>query len=652
MSVRDEAATPAVHACGRIAAFPEPLAATIRAAMIAMLDTPIPDAAAETALPSAVQSLCNAVGSVGIGLDLLRVLRGEQPLVRTHLRPVIAATLRVKRRRLGRSPADGDWPALHVVSLFARAYWGGVQAWSAGAASRIQRPKHFWAHRGHQVAAIRRFRAEHPEQPITTGTLGSHGFATLARSLTAAELKALCDEAGCGRDLARRPNGWWTEARVINAYAALCHDAGITLSAHALVLTGGEASSLRVYARRHYGQFRAFQAAVRECHPDIRLPARPTANDGTPLDSWSEVVVYQALRRALPEVPIAPHVLLPGEGRRSTDLVLAGSVHLEVLGLSFKAIAAPRTKRQRKYARNWRQKQARYRALGIVPIVVTPEDVHDGARLADRVRQVAAVLDCTPAVLPLPETNQVRAKGTWSDAMLLESVGDVAGATGQFPTYAALAAAGYGHATNLLRRPGVRAWVRLALGLTDPHARQWTESRVVEGLAAWTREQGTYPTRDTLRRHGRGDLASARDRLWGGREAALRAAVASCAGQPVRPARAPNGSFDTLQKVAGALRPLAQALGRMPTLAECASSLLGTAWSVGSRRWGVAAVAAAIGTAHTGPKRRTDAEILALLATVPAPLTTTAVRRHLGFGGVAWVRRCGGIEAVRRAVGR
>ena len=99
------------------------------------------------------------------------------------------------------------------------------------------------------------------------------------------------------------------------------------------------------------------------------------------------------------------------------------------------------------------------------------------------------------------------------------------------------------------------------------------------------------------------------------------------------------------------MRPLAQTLGRMPTLAESMTAGLGTAWTVGSRRWGVAAVAATIGTEHAGPTRRTHVERLALLATVPAPLTIAAVRRHLGSGGVALVRRSGGIAAVRRAVG-
>ena len=251
----------------------------------------------------------------------------------------------------------------------------------------------------------------------------------------------------------------------------------------------------------------------------------------------------------------------------------------------------------------------------------------------------------------MPEATRIRAKGSWSEVMLLDAVRDVAAGAGQFPTYAALQAAGYGHASNLLRGPGVRARVRDALGLVDLHARhQWTDTRVVEALAAWVRMHGTFPSMAALHRHGQGDLVRAPGRLWGGRDAALRAAVAACAGRPVRPARSPNGSFDTLEQVAIALRPLAQVLGRMPTHAEGASRL-STAWAVGSRRWGVAAVAAAIGTAHVGPKRRTE-ERLALLGTVPRPLTIAATRRHLGSGGVALVRRCGGIAAVRRAIGR
>ena len=281
-----------------------------------------------------------------------------------------------------------------------------------------------------------------------------HGFPALARRLTAPELNALCVEAGFGRDLAYRPDGWWTAERVIDQYAALCRNPGITLSAHALMLMRCEVSSLRDYARRHNGRFRNFQAAVRERHPDIRLSPRPTAQDGALLDSWSEVVVCHALRAALPGVWIALHVLLSGKDRRSTDLVLDGRVCVEVLGLSLATIAAPRSKRERKYARNWRLKQACYRGLGITPVVVEPADVHDGARLADRICEIAAALDCAPASLPLPTTTGMRAKGSWSDEMLLAAVRAVAGGTGRFPTYAALQAAGYGHAANFGPPPG------------------------------------------------------------------------------------------------------------------------------------------------------------------------------------------------------
>jgi hypothetical protein len=102
----------------------------------------------------------------------------------------------------------------------------------------------------------------------------------------------------------------------------------------------------------------------------------------------------------------------------------------------------------------------------------------------------------------------------------------VAAGTGVFPTYAALTAAGFGHAASLLRIPGARARVAAALGLTCRTARgAWTRERVVAELSDGVAAHAAYPTRRELVRQGRGALASAATRLWAGAEGELRAAV-------------------------------------------------------------------------------------------------------------------------------
>jgi hypothetical protein len=559
------------------------------------------------ALAAALEAAC---GSAALRLDMLSVLRGEEALHPAHRRPNVAGALRDKRRVLGRDPVEADFPAGHAAPLLALAYWGGVAAWSAGAAARTQRPKGFWTDRANQVDALRRFAAEHPGQPITAATLAAGGLFALARSLDAAELDAVCRETGCDRGLRRRANAWWTVERTIDAYVALCRAQGATLSAHALTMIGGEASSLRAYARRHFPTFQAFQQAARAQHRDLRLATRPTASDGTILDSWSEVVVYQAIRRVLPDAEVAAHVLLPGEGRRSTDFVVDGRASVEVLGLSLAEMAAPRTSRQRKYARDWRIKAARYVALGLSPVVVEPADVHDPARLAACMTQLAAALRRTPVQPPAatPAAITVRGKGAWTFEALCAAVAQVAAGSCVLPTYGALTAAGFGHACNMLRRPGMRARVAAELGLADQTGRnRWTPDRVVAELADLVCRHGSYPSRAALIRAGEAALASACGRLWGGREAALRQAVETRAGVAVRPPRAPNGSMKTLQQAAAALRPLAQRLGRMPRREEAAAAGLLTAWTVASRRWGVAAVARLLGvpTVRSAPPAAT-----------------------------------------------
>ena len=90
--------------------------------------------------------------------------------------------------------------------------------------------------------------------------------------------------------------------------------------------------SLKSYAAKHFATFAAFQRAVVARHPDIRPPGRPTAADGTEMDSWSEVPVYDSLCVALPDLRIAVHVILPGQKKRSCDIVINDCVYVEDSG--------------------------------------------------------------------------------------------------------------------------------------------------------------------------------------------------------------------------------------------------------------------------------------------------------------------------------
>ena len=223
------------------------------------------------------------------------------------------------------------------------------------------------------------------------------------------------------------------------------------------------------------------------------------------------------------------------------------------------------------------------------------------------------------------------------------------------PTYEALRNAGFGHAACLLRQPGMRARVVSALALADPHARgQWTRDRVVVELAGWLSEYGYYPAKNDLQQAGQGDLESARSRLWKGAGDALREAVGAACGVAVRRRRAPDRSIGTVQQAAAALAPLAKRLGRMPSGREAEAAKLGTAWAHASRGGGVAQMAARIGVPCLTRHKRSRAEMLKALSGVTiasgSRLTTTLVRAQLGSGGVAWVRRLGGMAAVRAAL--
>jgi hypothetical protein len=158
-------------------------------------------------------------------------------------------------------------------------------------------------------------------------------------------------------------------------------------------------------------------------------------------------------------------------------------------------------------------------------------------------------------------------------------------------------------------------------------------------------------------RQGRGALASAATRLWAGAELELRAAVEAKVVVPLPQRRAANGSCATMAQIEAALRPLAVRLGRMPTGAEAAANGLATAWAHASRRKGVAAVAASLGVPcgalrRLGREEMIDAFVQLSGSAGSARLTTTLIRKEMGSGGVARVRRLGGMAAVRAAIER
>ena len=318
-------------------------------------------------------------------------------------------------------------------------------------------------------------------------------------------------------------------------------------------------------------------------------------------------------------------------------------------------MSAPASRHQAKYAAQWVAKAAIYASLGIEPVVIEPDDIHDPDRLAACIASIAALLQCDPAPLPPSSGRSTRAKGSWDFDKLRSAIEEVVDGTAMMPTYEALRNAGFGHAACLLRQPGMRARVVSALALADPHARgQWTRDRVVVELAGWLSEYGYYPTKTDLQQAGQGALESARSRLWKGAGDGLREAVGAACGVALRRRRAPDRSIATVQQAAAALTPLARRLGRMPSGQEAKEAKLGTAWARASRGGGVAQMAARIGVPCHTHHRRSPEEMLAALAGVAvAPgsrLTITLVRAQLGSGGVAWVRRLGGMAAVRIAL--
>jgi len=588
------------------------------------------------------------------GADLARILRQEPVRHRTHSRPNVSASLRDMRRRRGRAPTDADYQSGHVVPVLAAAYWGSIADWAERAPARVQHRKGHWRQKAVQLAAVRDVYARFPGRPLTSELLRAAGYHALVVALTAADLQAICDEAGVPRNLAKPPASRHTEEGDIDAYANICRTRGVTCSSHALMRIGGRASSLRTRVAIRHGCFAAFQAAAAARHPQLRPPGRPTSADGTPLDSWQEVVVHNALRRALPGVSVAAHVLLP-DGRRSVDFVVGGMVHVEVLGIARADMAGTGSKRQVKYARQWTAKLALFDACGIDPVVAEPADVDDPARLSALVAEVASRLGAAQPLLASQAPGpRIRAKGVWDTAFLNRVVAEVAAALGRWPTHAELADRGYSHAANLLKRPGVAARVSAAIGVPRLYVRGlWTEARIVDALVAWVQTHGHVPTRSDLVAAGHSALAGAHMRLKANRRAAVQAAVEARCGLPRAKPRA-RGREVRIAEFITLFQPLCDQLGRFPTVAERAAAGLppGLSTTV-SGLIGMQALAARLGVSYHGPRRMTHAEALAefrALQPIGArqDITTTQIKSALSFRGIAVLHRhFGGIARLR-----
>ena len=507
-----------------------------------------------------------AAALTGAGLDFFRALRGERVVHSEHLRSHVGAHLRYVRDREGRLPTSHDLPQDHSAIAMSWLYWGSVEKWAEGSSDREQKPKGYWGNEANQLMHLRRLAASHPGRPLTHSLLNEVGLHRFAQQVNAAQLDDLARKVGVDRNLSYHDARYWNRERLIHEYARVCSPYGMALSQYALAKVGGSASSLRNNARRSFPSFRAMQEAAAKVHPWLRLEPRPTNSDGQLMDSWSEVAVYQAIRQALPTASIAMHVVLPGGEHRSCDLVVGGTAYVEVTQYSLMDLQdGAGSKRQRKYQRQWAMKSLTYKAMGVTPIVVEPDDIYCATRLGLKVAEIAASLGmAAPLVAPSGSFTQIRAKGDWNFERLVERVGGVARSIGRFPTAQELTQAGRSHATNMLKRRGVRQRVAAAIGY--PALQEaWTKQRVVEEIADHVRKVGRYPTMAALQAIGKGKLVGAANRLFAGKPSGLRDEVARVCGMALTPARAPMGSYSTEEALAGLLRPLATALRRMPS---------------------------------------------------------------------------------------
>ena len=157
-------------------------------------------------------------------VDLLHVLSMCVPNTQAFTRENMGALLRSKRASLGRDPTPADFAPDHPVHLFSAAYYGGIEAWAAGAAARKQKPKGHWRIEANQMEALKAFAEAHPETPITAVTLDRAGYHALVVALRGQDLNALVAKAGLDRHLRRDPAGPenWTADAIVAAYVTLC----------------------------------------------------------------------------------------------------------------------------------------------------------------------------------------------------------------------------------------------------------------------------------------------------------------------------------------------------------------------------------------------------------------------------------------------
>ena len=601
-----------------------------------------------------------------VGLDLVRILRDEVPACVTHTRDNVAASLRAMRTKLGRAPGAADYPAVHVVPVLAWAFYGGIEAWGAWAHLRRQHRKGHWASRARQRTAVLDVASRFPDQPITHALLTRAGYGRLASILTAADLATLATEIGVDRRLRIHQAHHWTAELCMDRYADLCRTTGITLSSHALTLKGGEGCTIRAKGAAHFGRFRAFQAAALARHPDLHTPQQRLARDGTRMDSWNEVKLYNAIRGAFPAVRVAVHVRLPGETGCSCDIVLDDRVYVEMLGVAVADMPKARNKFEGVYAARWAAKAALYAAHGIVPVLVEPLDIVDPQRLAARLGEIAGRLGLPGPSLPPTPGRTVRAHGTWSFSYLCDRVAEAATEMGGWPTHADLIARDCTAATVMLKRPGVAVTVSARIGVPLRHRRGvWTAEGVTEAITAWAAEHGRYPTAPDRAGSGQRPLAAARVLLFRDRQDLLHAEVERRCGQRLPRRQVPSGSYDTVGKLTVLLRPLCVRLGRLPTGAEMREAgLPDSVFDRVSRDHGMRAMAAHMGVPYAGPRVLTRAqavqEFAARLPQVPDLLgagrmcrvvTTPAILAAMGAAGISVMQRqFGNIAGLRRAL--
>lgn len=315
--------------------------------------------------------------STAQSIDLLRILTGRPLHDGAHSRQNLSALLRGKATQQGRAPRDVDFPSDHPMHVFAPAYWGGIERWGHGWASRKQLPKAHWMDPANQSVAVQDTANRFPGEPITHALLHRAGYHALATRLNAAELATLVHACGLRRQLRKGSAADWTPDRVVADYVALCRQHGMTLSSDALRQIGGAASSLRSRAVGCFGSHAGLVRAATAANPLIRPLSRPTAQDGRLLGSWQEVAVYEALCRDLPAAAeFRCHVpLFPGLPRHSCDLVISlggRSVWVKVLMLGHADLERPDANATaRRYAARWRVKTAWYANKGITLIAVS-----------------------------------------------------------------------------------------------------------------------------------------------------------------------------------------------------------------------------------------------------------------------------------------